>query len=145
MQVLRDVRTALHSGRCLLIFLLLFSRVPGTIQALREGQLVQPKTEGSVRVIYFGPSLSAQSRYKSKTQIATVPRTLSSAKKDGLPLNPDVLRREVLLPDCEVPRRRTAYVYSLMFPDTAVRYHSPSTYFWALLVRVSVNNGSNTD
>jgi hypothetical protein len=86
------VRTALHSARCLLIFLLLFSRVPGATQALREGQLVQPKTEGSVRVIYFGPSLSAQSRYKS----------LSSAKKDGLPLNPDVLRREVSYPTLEV-------------------------------------------
>jgi hypothetical protein len=69
------VRTALHSARCLLIFLLLFSRVPGATQALREASWFNLRPEGSVRVIYFGPSLSAQSRYKS----------LSSAKKDGLP------------------------------------------------------------
>lgn len=37
-------------------------------QALWEGQLVQPKTEGSFRAIFFGPSLLAAYRTKTKLQ-----------------------------------------------------------------------------
>jgi len=67
-------------------------------QALWEGELVSPKTEGSVRVIYFGQSLlSALTAQKQKSN-HNEPDDFVLCKEDGSPLNPDVLRRDVLYP-----------------------------------------------
>jgi integrase len=50
-------------------------------QSLWEGELVAPKTEGSVRLIYFGPSLLAALMGRSRTRITTVRTTSSTTKK----------------------------------------------------------------
>ena len=67
-------------------------------QALWEGQLVQPKTEGSVRVIYFGPSLLGALTSQKQNSNHNGPEDSVFCKLDGSPLNPDVLRRDVLYP-----------------------------------------------
>ncbi len=67
-------------------------------QALWEGQLVQPKTDGSVRVIYFGPSLLAALTIQKQNATHGGPDQFVFCKADGSPLNPDVLRRDVLYP-----------------------------------------------
>lgn len=67
-------------------------------QALWEGQLVQPKTEGSVRVIYFGPSLLGALTSQRQNSNHNDPSDFVFCKDDGSPLNPDVLRRDVLYP-----------------------------------------------
>jgi integrase len=67
-------------------------------QALWEGELVTPKTEGSVRVIYFGPSLLAALMAQKQNSNHNGPEDFVFCKEDGQPLNPDVLRRDVLYP-----------------------------------------------
>jgi len=67
-------------------------------QALWEGQLVQPKTEGSARVIYFGPSLLAALASQKQNSNHNESDDFVFCKDDGSPLNPDVLRRDVLYP-----------------------------------------------
>jgi integrase len=67
-------------------------------QSLWEGQLVQPKTEGSVRVIYFGPLLLAALTSQRQNSNQNGPEDFVFCKEDGSPLNPDVLRRDVLYP-----------------------------------------------
>ena len=67
-------------------------------QALWEGELVLPKTEGSIRVIYFGPSLLGALLLQKQNSNHTTPEDFVFCKEDGSPLNPDVLRRDVLYP-----------------------------------------------
>jgi integrase len=67
-------------------------------QALWEGKLVAPKTEGSVRVIYFGPSLLAALMAQRQNSNHGGLDDFVFCKDDGSPLNPDVLRRDVLYP-----------------------------------------------
>ena len=66
--------------------------------ALWEGQLLQPKTEGSVRTIYFGPALFAALSTQKQNSGRTSSEDFVFCKGDGSPLNPDVLRRDVLYP-----------------------------------------------
>jgi integrase len=67
-------------------------------QALWEGELVLPKTEGSVRVIYFGPSLLGAFTSQRQNSNHNDPNDFVFCKEGGSPLNPDVLRRDVLYP-----------------------------------------------
>lgn len=67
-------------------------------QSLWEGELVAPKTEGSVRVIYFGPSLLSALRAQKQNSNHNAPDDFVFCKEDGSSLNPDVLRRDVLYP-----------------------------------------------
>jgi integrase len=67
-------------------------------QALWEGELVGPKTEGSVRVIYFGPSLLSALMAQKQNSNHVGQDDFVFSKDDGSPLNPDVLRRDVLYP-----------------------------------------------
>lgn len=67
-------------------------------QALWEGELVAPKTEGSVRLIYFGPTLLAALMAQKRNSDHNGAEDFVFSKGDGTPLNPDVLRRDVLYP-----------------------------------------------
>ena len=67
-------------------------------QALWEGELVAPKTEGSVRIIYFGPSLLSALTAQNQNSRHRGQDDCVFCKEDGSPLNPDVLRRDVLYP-----------------------------------------------
>jgi integrase len=67
-------------------------------QALWEGELVAPKTEGSVRRIYFGPSLLSSLVVQKQNSNHSGQDDFVFCKDDGSPLNPDVLRRDVLYP-----------------------------------------------
>jgi integrase len=67
-------------------------------QALWEGELVAPKTEGSVRLICFGPSLLASLVAQKQNSKHKGAEDFVFCKEDGSPLNPDVLRRDVLYP-----------------------------------------------
>jgi integrase len=80
-------------------------------QALWEGELVPPKTEGSVRVIYFGPSLLSALMAQKHNSNHNGPDHFVFCKEDGSPLNPDVLRRDVLYPTLDrlgIARNRRA-------------------------------------
>ncbi len=65
-------------------------------QALWEGQLVAPKTEGSMRIIYFGPSLFSALMAQKQNSNHGGQDDFVFCKEDGSSLNPDVLRRDVL-------------------------------------------------
>jgi integrase len=67
-------------------------------QALWEGELVAPKTEGSVRILYFGPSLLSALMAQKQNSNFGGQDDFVFCKDDGSPLNPDVLRRDVLYP-----------------------------------------------
>jgi integrase len=67
-------------------------------QALWEGELVAPKTEGSVRVIYFGPSLLSALTVQKQNSKHIGTDDFVFCKDDGSSLNPDLLRRDVLYP-----------------------------------------------
>jgi integrase len=80
-------------------------------QALWEGELVQPKTEGSIRVIYFGPALSSALKAQRQNSNHTAEGDFVFCKQDGSALNPDVLRRDVLYPALDrlgIPRKARA-------------------------------------
>jgi integrase len=62
-------------------------------QALWEGELVTPNTDGSVRVIYFGPSLLSGLMAQKHNSNPNGPEDFVFCKEDGSTLNPDVLRR----------------------------------------------------
>jgi integrase len=68
------------------------------MQALWEGELVRPKTEASVRLIHFGPALLNIFTTRKHTSNHAKPDGFVFCKEDGSPLNPDVLRRDVLYP-----------------------------------------------
>jgi integrase len=80
-------------------------------QALWEGELVHPKTEGSFRTIYFGPSLLNALTSQKQNSSHNNPENFVFCKEDGSPLNPDVLRRDVLYPTLDrlgIPRTNRA-------------------------------------
>jgi integrase len=76
-------------------------------QALWEGESVTPKTEDSVRVIYFGPSLLSALTVQKQNSKHNSPVDFVFCKDDGSPLNPDVLRRDVLYSNTGSPRDRS--------------------------------------
>ena len=67
-------------------------------QALWERQLLTPKTQGSVRSIYFGPALASAFTTQRLNSNHTQPGSFVFCKTDGTPHNGDVLRRDVLYP-----------------------------------------------
>lgn len=67
-------------------------------QALWDGQLVAPKRTGSVRTIYFGTALSLALSVQFQNSIHSAPEDVVFCRLDGSPLNPGVLRRDVLYP-----------------------------------------------
>jgi integrase len=66
--------------------------------ALWDGQLLAPKTAGSVRTICFGPGLTLALEVQRQKSMFTSSEHFVFCKADGSPLNPDVLRRDVLYP-----------------------------------------------
>jgi integrase len=67
-------------------------------QSLWHGQLVPPKTKGSVRTIYFGDTLASTITEHHQRTDYRGPEDFVFCGKDGSPLNPDVLRKDVLYP-----------------------------------------------
>jgi len=67
-------------------------------QTLWEGQLLPPKTAGSSRTIYFGQGLFTALTIQKQNSKYIAPEDFVFCKADGKPLNPDVLRRDVLYP-----------------------------------------------
>jgi integrase len=67
-------------------------------QSLWRGQLVPPKTAGSVRTIYFGNVLATVLEEHSQSATHREPGDFVFCKADGSPLHPDVLRKDVLYP-----------------------------------------------
>jgi len=67
-------------------------------QSLWQGQLVSPKTQGSVRTVPFGDVLAeALTEHRLNSQ-HTGPDDFVFCKADRSPLHPDVLRKDVLYP-----------------------------------------------
>lgn len=80
-------------------------------QSLWNGELVTPKTKGSTRVIHFGPVLAETLTIHFQNAFRKDPGDLLFCKADGSPLNPDVLRRDVLYPildRLQIPREKRA-------------------------------------
>lgn len=67
-------------------------------QSLWRGTLVPPKTQGSVRTIYFGNALANALTEHYQHAVHRGPDDFVFCKKDGSPLHPDVLRKDVLYP-----------------------------------------------
>jgi integrase len=65
-------------------------------QSLWHGKLVPPKTQGSVRTIYFGNALANALTEHFSHAVHRGPDHFVFSKKDGSPLHPDVLRKDVL-------------------------------------------------
>jgi integrase len=67
-------------------------------QSLWRGQLIAPKTKGSIRTINLGALLvSALKRHREAAE-RKKPNDFVFCKKDGFPFDPDVLRKDVLYP-----------------------------------------------
>lgn len=67
-------------------------------QSLWRGKLVPPKTQGSVRTIYFGNALASALTEHFQQVVHRGPDDFVFSKKDGSPLQPDVLRKDLLYP-----------------------------------------------
>lgn len=67
-------------------------------QSLWHGELVSPKTRGSVRPIYFGPTLRAALETQLHESRHTKPDDFVFCNANGYSLHPDVLRKQVLYP-----------------------------------------------
>ena len=67
-------------------------------QSLWHGKVVPPKTQGSVRTIYFGNALAEALTEHFEQAVSRGPDKFVFCKKDGSPLHPDVLRKDVLYP-----------------------------------------------
>lgn len=67
-------------------------------QSLWEGQIVSVKTRSSVRVILFGDVLAGHLTNHLQGSAHIGPEDFVFAQEAGGPLNPDVLRRDVLYP-----------------------------------------------
>lgn len=67
-------------------------------QSLWQQQLVTPKTVGSIRTIPFGHGLSQALLEQHQNTVHNQPEDFVFCKRDGMPLNPDVLRKDVLYP-----------------------------------------------
>ena len=78
-------------------------------KSLWQDQLVPPKTPGSVRTIYFGEALAAAFNEHLRAAIYKGAEDFVFCKQDGSPLNPDVLRKDVLYPTLDrvgIPRSK---------------------------------------
>lgn len=76
-------------------------------QSLWNGQLVSPKTKGSIRTLPFGEVLRQTLMPHRQNSLHTRPEDFVFCKSDGSPLQPDMLRREVLYPTLDrlqIPR-----------------------------------------
>lgn len=76
-------------------------------QSLWNKQIVPPKTAGSKRTIYFGNVLAAALKEHHERSTHTAPEDFVFCGKDGSPLHPDVLRKDVLYPTLDrlnIPR-----------------------------------------
>jgi len=67
-------------------------------QSLWHGSIVSPKTIGSIRTIYFGDVLAGALTEHFQHTSHGKPEDFVFCKKDGSPLHPDVLRKDVLYP-----------------------------------------------
>jgi integrase len=67
-------------------------------QSLWQRQLVSPKTSGSVRTVPFGDGLAQPLLEHHQNAVHKQPEDFVFCKRDGTPLNPDVLRKDVLYP-----------------------------------------------
>ena len=67
-------------------------------QSLWQRELVSPKTSGSVRTVPFGDGLAQPLLECYQTAVHKQPEDFVFCKRDGTPLNPDVLRKDVLYP-----------------------------------------------
>jgi integrase len=67
-------------------------------QSLWNRQLVSPKTRGSVRTLPFGEILRQTLVLHRQNSLHTRPEDFVFCKSDGSPLQPDLLRRDVLYP-----------------------------------------------
>lgn len=85
------------------------------------GRRIGLSKNGSVRVIYFGPSLLSALVSQKQNSNHNRPEDFVFCKEDGSPLNPDVLRRDVLYPILDrlgIPRTRRAAGFHT-FPHSA--------------------------
>jgi integrase len=67
-------------------------------QSLWQRQLVSPKTSGSVRTVPFGDGLAQPLLEHRQNAVNKQPDDFVFCRRDGTPLNPDVLRKDVLYP-----------------------------------------------
>lgn len=67
-------------------------------QSLWQGQLVPPKTRESRRTIPFGDALAASLNEHLRESAFIGPQDFVFCRADGSPINPDVLRKDVLYP-----------------------------------------------
>lgn len=67
-------------------------------ESLWEGQLLDPKTEASIRIIPFGPALLATLNRQKQNSRHRLADDFVFPKSDGMPHNQDVLRRDILYP-----------------------------------------------
>jgi integrase len=80
-------------------------------QSLWRGQLVSPKTAASTRDILLGSTLSETLRIHRENSSHRGPDDFVFCKKDGSPLDPDVLRKDALYPILDrlgIPRKKGA-------------------------------------
>jgi integrase len=76
-------------------------------QSLWHGEVVPPKTPGSVRTIYFGNALYDALEQHLQRIGHKNPNDFVFCKTDGTPFHPDVLRKDVLYPTLDklgIPR-----------------------------------------
>lgn len=76
-------------------------------QSLWQRELVSPKTSGSVRTVPFGDGLAQPLLEHQGNAVHRQTEDFVFCKRDGSPLNPDVLRKDVLYPTLDrlgVPR-----------------------------------------
>jgi integrase len=67
-------------------------------QSIWRGKIVPPKTQNSIRTIYFGVVLAAAFAQQVHRLVNNGPEDYVFCKDDGSPLHPDVLRKDVLYP-----------------------------------------------
>jgi integrase len=67
-------------------------------QSIWRGQIVAPKTTGSVRMIWMGPVLTDILKAHEQASQHRDREDFIFCKPDGSPLHPDVLRKDVLYP-----------------------------------------------
>jgi len=80
-------------------------------QSLWRGQLVSPKTAASTRDILLGSALGETLRVHRENSSFRGPDDFVFCKKDGSPLDPDVLRKDALYPILDrlgIPRKKGA-------------------------------------
>jgi len=80
-------------------------------QSLWRGQLVSPKTAASTRDIPLGSALGETLRIHRENSSFRGPDDFVFCKKDGSPLDPDVLRKDALYPILDrlgIPRKKGA-------------------------------------